>query len=70
MNIKQNIKNLIGSILGYGNCPICGNTYWNDDTGCIYQGMGSGLLICSKCYEQNKEKIKVINKERMDKDGL
>jgi hypothetical protein len=58
----QIIKNIIGFLLGCGNCD-CGNTFWNNSSnpGTDY-GNGSGRVICNDCYYKNK--IDKLNRKR------
>lgn len=58
----QFLKNVIGTLLGYGSCD-CGNTFWDStDNPGIYYGNGSGRIICDKCYAKNKAEIDEQNR--------
>lgn len=44
-------KNRIGSLLGYGSCPNCGNSWWLNKYGDIFYDKNSGVLICNYCLK-------------------
>lgn len=43
------MKNAIGHILGFGNCPNCGDTWWHNESECITYKESCGVMICKKC---------------------
>ncbi|MCH7568843.1 MAG: hypothetical protein IIA87_05475, partial [Nanoarchaeota archaeon] len=52
MKTKQRIKNLIGSFLGYSNCPITGDTYWHTDTVSVPYTENRGVLISARAFSE------------------
>lgn len=62
--MEKFLKNIMGILLGYGNCN-CGNTFWNniDNPGIDY-GNGGGQVICNDCYKKNKKEIDEKNRRR------
>ena len=56
----QFIKNIIGSLLGYGTCG-CGKTWWWGTWVSVSYNISTGRGYCSECY--------IVNKEQFDKEN-
>lgn len=59
MPVSRRVKNRIGSFLGYGDCPRCGDNWWwksHNNRG-IMIGPCTFRLLCDECYLKDKERI-------------
>lgn len=50
------LKDLIGDFLGYGNCPVCGRSWWRAE---IRSGVSADehkYVVCSVCFDSDVER--------------
>lgn len=52
-----NPLNIIGSMMGYGNCR-CGNSFWWSDSLGYMNSFHGGKCICRQCYNMFEDAIK------------
>ena|SRR3989344_3799482 len=53
MSLKQSAKNNIGNVLGYGRCPVTGDTYWNSDIVSVNYNPKQGVLLSRRALTEH-----------------
>lgn len=61
----KGLKNLVGNLLGYGRCPVTGDTYWSADVVSVPYSQNSGVLVSARALnELPREQIAQVVFER------